>query len=319
MAVSLSFDKEDGGDAIAVVRGGDMEGEILYLHCNNKSMKPSRFMDKDINTQKYSKMLSHLKPAARTITLRKMVDAIEHEREIEGLEGLDDITKGVFARMKLDKENDKSIELPMESMFHPIPSADPKKRQVYYVAGASGAGKSFFAIGIAESYKKLYPDREIYLISELQQDDTLDTMKIGKPKRISLQSLVDEPLDLEECRNCLILVDDFDVLKKPFSTAVFKLIDSIVTMGRHTNTSILIMSHFLTNYKTTRLWLSEAQYIVLYPQACSAKGMTYLLENYGGMDREQIKPLKKLGRWVMLAKNYPSYILSAHNAYLLHQ
>lgn len=316
MAVSLSFDKGEDGDAIAVVRGGDMDGSLLYLNCDNKAMKPSRFINQDINVQKYTKMLTHLKPNVRTITLRKMIDAIEDSKEPEGL---DDISKGVFARMKLDKENDKNIELSMDSLFCPIPSADPKKRQIYYIAGQSGAGKSYFARGIAESYAKLYPDREVYLISKLNDDETLDTMKIGKPKRILLQSLLDDPLDINECKNCLMLFDDWDTLESAHFKVVHKLIEDLCIMGRHTNTSLLIMSHHLTNYKQTRLILSEAQYIVLYPQACSSKAMTYVLENYGGMDKEQVKPLKKLGRWVMLAKNYPSYILSAHNAYLLHQ
>lgn len=90
-------------------------------------------------------------------------------------------------------------------------------------------------------------------------------------------------------------------------------------MGRHTCSSLLILSHHLSNYSRTRLILGEAHYLVLYPLATSQKALKYVLENYAGCSREDIQQLKKRGRWVCVHKNYPSYIISAHDANLLHQ
>jgi len=88
---------------------------------------------------------------------------------------------------------------------------------------------------------------------------------------------------------------------------------------RHTNTSMLILSHYLTNYSKTRLILGECQYLVLYPLATSQKALSYVCQHYGGLDKEDIQGLKKRGRWVCIHKNYPSYIISAHEANMLHQ
>lgn len=308
----INFDKHKDARPIAVVRGGDQDGEVLYLHQNAKNLP----IKKDVKAVKYAKELTHLKPVERVKALQDIITAVDDEKE--EYEDGDVRTKALFKRIKSDNENDKTIELPDDSTFQPIPNPDPKCREVWYVAGQSGSGKSYFARGIAENYKKLFPEREVYLISKLDEDETLDKMKIGKPKRISLQSLVDDPPDLKEFEDCLVIFDDFDTLSAPFDKVVLKLIEDLCIMGRHTRTSMLILSHYLTNYKKTRLILGEAHYLVLYPMATAFKALKYVCEHYGGLDKDHIHGLKKMGRWILIAKNYPGYVMGAHEAYMPH-
>lgn len=188
---------------IAVVRGGDDDGKILYLHSDD--VKSSN--KKEVKAVKYMKELSFVKPGERVKLMNQMAEAVHKGLDADAIVGLPEQAKTIYKRIKSECDNDKAIELPDDSVFQPIPNADPKARDVYYVAGQSGSGKSYFARGIAENYKKLYPDREIYLISKLNEDSTLDSMKIGKPKRISLQSLVDDPPELDEFKDCLVIFD----------------------------------------------------------------------------------------------------------------
>ena len=309
---TLNFDKHKDARPVAVVRGGDQDGAVLYLHQNAKNLP---VVKKDIKAVKYESDLAHLKPQERVKALQDIIDAVnDGKEEFDG----DNKSKAVFKRIKNDSENDKVIELPDDSSFQPIPNPDPKCREVYYVAGQSGSGKSYFARGIAENYKKLFPEREVYLISKLEEDETLDKMKVGKPKRISIQSLVDDPPELSEFDDCLVIFDDWDTLNKPYFEVVHKLIEDLAIMGRHTRTSMLILSHHLSNYKKTRLVLNEAHYLVLYPMATAFKALKYVCEMYGGLDKEHIASLKKLGRWVLISKNYPSYVISAHEAFMPH-
>jgi len=307
----LNFEKHKDARPIAVVRGGDNDGDILYLHQNAKNVA----IKKEIKAVKYQNQLDHIKPSERVRALQDIITAVDDgKEEFDG----DMKSRTLFKRIKTDMENDKVIELPDDSTFQPIPNPDSKVREVWYVAGQSGSGKSYFARGIAENYKKLFPEREVYLISKLDEDETLDKMKIGKPKRISLQSLVEDPPDIKEFEDCLVIFDDFDTLSAPFEKVVLKLIEDLAIMGRHTRTSLLILSHYLTNYKKTRLILGEANYLVLYPLATAFKALKYVCENYGGLNKEDIIGLKKLGRWILIAKNYPSYVISAHEAYMPH-
>jgi hypothetical protein len=311
---SLSFEKSKEAEPIAVVKGGDKDGEILYLYTDAK--KPGS--KNPIYANKYMKDLNFVKSNERVKLMNQLIEGVEKGLDVDAVIGIPEKAKEIYKRIQTDQSNDTSIELPDDSMFQPIPSPDSKKRQVWYVAGQSGAGKSYFARGIAENYKKLYPEREIYLISKLQEDSTLDSMKVGKPKRISLQSLVDDPPELDEFTDCLTIFDDFDTLDAPYDKVVHKLIEDLCIMGRHTRSSLLILSHYLTNYKKTRLILGEANFITVYPLATSFKALKYVMEHYGGMEKEDIQEMKKRGRWVMVYKNYPSYVISANKANLLH-
>jgi hypothetical protein len=313
---SLNFNKTPTAKPIAVVRGGDDDGKVLYLHTEDKASgaapKPQ------IQAVRYMKDLKGVKPQERVKVMNALVEAHTAGKTVEDLTGVPAQAKEIYKRIVSDSAASNTVELPDDSTFQPIPDPDPSKRQVYYVAGQSGSGKSYFARGIAENYKKLFPDRDIYLISKLQEDETLDRMKVGKPKRINIESFLTDPVDLEEFKDCLVIFDDWDTLDKPYFTVVHKLIEDLAIMGRHTNTSMLILSHYLTNYSKTRLILGEAQYLVLYPLATSQKALKYVCEHYGGMDKEDIIKLKRRGRWVLIHKNYPSYVVSAHEANLLH-
>jgi len=90
-------------------------------------------------------------------------------------------------------------------------------------------------------------------------------------------------------------------------------------MGRHKNISMIYISHHLTNYKQTRLILNESHNIVIFPQNTSFHQLKYLLQNYGNMDKDDVKRLRKLGRWACVYTQYPNYVISQSSAYLLHQ
>ena len=315
---SLSFDKVQGAKPVAVVRGGDRDGSVLYLHTEEGRRAPGS-VQREVETAKYMPDLEpHVKPGDRVKVMTTLVEAVEKGLDADALVGVPAGAKALFKKMVADRAADRTLELYDDAKFQPIPDPNPDVRQVWYVAGQSGSGKSYFARGIAEAYKKLFPEREVYLISKLQEDETLDRMKVGKPKRISLDSLVTDPPELDEFKDCLVIFDDFDTLSPPYDKVVHKLIEDLCIMGRHTRTSMLILSHYLTNYKKTRLILGEAHFLVVYPLATSYKALKYVCEHYGGMEAKQIAELKRLGRWVLIMKNFPSYVIAAQTAYMLH-
>lgn len=314
---SLSFTSSKSSPAIAIVSGGQYDGDSLYLHTDDDDKRKAP--KQELRLVEAEKLLRHLPPKDRHAELLRMEEAFRIGQAPSEYVGCGkDAYEKVFT--KANKEKTKVIELPPESSFTLLPSSDKGKREVWFIAGPSGAGKSYIARGLAERYRKQFSDRPVYLVSKLPQDDTLDAMKGGPPTRINVQKLVDQPIkDLEPLRDSLILFDDYDTYTAPFDKAVFKLIDDIATMGRHTNTSMLCMSHYLTNYKKTRLLLTEATHYVIYPNSTGKQALTYFLKTYVGMDEDEINELKRMGsRWICIYKNYPMYMISEHSARLLH-
>jgi len=311
---SLSFDSVKGSRPIAIAKGGEFHDEILYLHeDDDKAVKRPKG---EISAVRYTKEMSAVPSRDRVKVMNRLNEALRKGLSADDLVGETDTIRELYAKMKKDSEGKGSIALPDDSSFQLIPSPDPKKREIFYICGASGSGKSYIAKGLAESYKKLHPGREVYLISKLEEDSTIDK---AKPKRINAQTLVDDYPSIEEFQDCMVIFDDIDCFDGKVLKAVHQLIDDIAITGRHTNTTMLFLTHFITNYKKTRLVLNEATHYVVYPQSTSYHALGYLLKTHVGMTKDDVRDLRKLGRWVCICKNYPQTLLSEHTAKILHQ
>jgi hypothetical protein len=311
---SLSFTNGPDSKAVAVVRGGECDGNILYLHMEDKP-KPTAY---DINYTQYSSMMRHIPKTQRVRLTQRLSEALAKGLTAEQLVGEAPETRALYQRIQADAQKHTAIELPDDgSSFQPVPNPDPKARDVYYIAGISGCGKSWKAREIAENYRKLYPDREVYLVSKFQDDATLNGMKGGPPKYISLDSIIDDPPEISEFTDCLTIFDDYDTLDKKYLIAVQKLIDDIAIRGRHTRSSMCVLSHYLSNFRATRLILAESHWIVLYPLATSFKAMKYVCEHYCGLSKEECQQLKRMGRSVMIHKVYPQFLIAPQKAQML--
>ena len=214
-------------------------------------------------------------------------------------------------------EGKQSLNLPPDMMYQLLPNTNPMHRDVTYIAGPSGCGKSTIAKTLTLNYLKLYPHRKVYLVSNLSKDETLDSIK-PPLTRIDIDELIINPPVLEETEPSLWIFDDFDSIEKKKLDQLMDFINTIAIQGRHSTTSLIYISHYLTNFKQTRLMLNESHYFVLYPQSSSVMGLKYLLQTYIGMDKKDIKTLRQQGRWVCVHSQYPQFVISANNAYLLH-
>jgi len=310
---TLSLTNSKGAKIVAVVRGGAKDGAFLYV---NKEQSPITHITKE-SVMKYKDQIDGNEDQKNEV-VKQLYDAVKRDLDPDELK-MPPRHKSVYRCILEDIKPPSDIKLPNDSRFEIVPNTDKTARDCVYIAGMSGAGKSFFGRSYAENYQKLFPDRKVYLVSKLNEDETLDSMK-KPPQRINLDSLVGEPLKLEEFTEpCLIIFDDFDTLEKPYDKVVRTLIEDILTMGRHFSISALIMSHNITDYKKTKIILSESHYIVLFPNAVSPMALRYVCENYAGMDKEDISKIKRLGRWVCIHKVYPPFVFGEREAFLLNQ
>lgn len=313
---TLSFDIDPDARPVARVKGGKYDGEILYLH-DSDTRTGGRRPKSVLQRAKYMSAMKGMKPAERTKAFTRLEKAFAGDVRPEDYREGDEAEKELYARIIADKGADTSIELDDDGCFELLPSPDPKRREVWYIAGQSGSGKSYIAKGLATFYHKLFPDRGIYLVSKLEKDETLDALKFLK--RLNIQSFIEDYPALDEFENCMVIFDDYDTLTGDADKVVSKIIDDLAIQGRHTNTTMLCLSHYLTNYKKTRLLLNEATHIVVYPLSTSYHALRYLLKNYVGVDEEDLKRHRKLGsRWLAYSKGFPQFLIAQKDAELLH-
>lgn len=202
------------------------------------------------------------------------------------------------------------------------PNNDPLSRDVIMVGGKSGSGKSHIARNFAIRYHELYPERKIYLISFLKEDKTIDTISTII-KRIKAEVMEDENYEcnITDFEKSLVIIDDvegYERTSKTIFNGIQSIIDMIATMGRHTQSSIIVCSHLLSDYKRTRLFLGEAQQFVTFMHGVSQKQLYGLLGGYAGIDHTEIDELRKLpSRWICVRTQYPIVAIYEKGAHLV--
>lgn len=209
----------------------------------------------------------------------------------------------------------RRLELPKEQKFQQIPDKHTE-RQIMYITGASGSGKSTYIAKYCKQYKKVFPDNEIYVFSALTEDESLDACE---PKRIIIDDrMISDPLTVNDFRDSMVIFDDIDVISnKKHRDAVYNLLNALLETGRHTKTSVFISNHLPTAGKDTRRVLNEAHSVIWFPHSGSGVGMKRLLCDYLGLDKDINKKLRKMKtRWACLYKQYPQILMTEQNIWL---
>jgi len=211
-----------------------------------------------------------------------------------------------------------SLVLKENETFQPIPNTK-KERSVLYVTGASGSGKSFYVASYCTEFKRIYPKRDIYLISSLSDDSSIDRIK--DLKRINLQDgeFLNTELTSEDFKNSLLIFDDTDCLiSKPLKLKVNGLLNNVLETGRHHNCFVIYTSHLPCAGNDTKRVLNESNGITFFPHSLGGRSLKYLLESYLGLDKCQIQRVKSLkSRWVTVVKSYPQIVISEKEIYTI--
>jgi hypothetical protein len=192
------------------------------------------------------------------------------------------------------------------------------ERQIIYITGASGSGKSYWTREYCSEYRKLYKQRPIYLFSSVNEDSSIDAIK--GLKRIKLcKELLDEDITAKDFEESLCIFDDTDCLTdKAIKNKVRIILDSILQTGRHFKVSCIYTSHLACDGLSTKQILNECHYMVFFLRSLGGRALKYLLDNYLGMDKEQINKLKQLkGRWICVTRSYPKCIIAEQEIYTL--
>ena len=217
-----------------------------------------------------------------------------------------------FKEIKLKDQPTLSIQV--------IPDKQ-SERSIRYVTGASGSGKSHWTKQYADEYHRMYPKRSIYILSSIKEDKTLDKIKDLKRVKLDSQEFLTEDLTAEDFKDSLVIFDDTDCLtQKRQKLKCDAILNSVLETGRHFNVEVVYTSHLACNGKDTRRILNECKSVTIFPSGLGGKSMKYLLDNYFGLDKEQISKIKKLNsRWVCIQKGHPMTVLSDKECYLLNQ
>lgn len=282
---------------------------IYYTHPMYKD--EIKNIDNDPMNYDFAKLLKnkkfkHLKPKdiyrIRNLFLKNKVS-------LKGGQEMDNIRDQMNNDMKKDikiKGNHEFIHIPQKQL-----------RCIYYIAGPSGCGKSTMSSKLIKNLLKKNKDKRAFLFSVKDEDAVLD--KIDQLKRVELdEEILEEPIELDELRNSIAVFDDADVFRdKRMSKEVNYLKDLICQVGRSYDIDAIITAHELTNYKKTKVLFDELHVMIIFPADTNYHSLRYVLREYFGMTRDQIRRLMQLPTDYVMVVKKPRMIIYRNGCYLL--
>jgi hypothetical protein len=215
----------------------------------------------------------------------------------------------------------KSFECEGDEKCLLIPNV-AKERQVIYCSGMSGSGKSYYIMQYSKQYQKMYPKNDVILFSGLDSDEgSLDKIKNLKRFNISADDFLEEDFQSENFKDCLVIFDDLESINNKFIfNKVMKIQETLLTTGRHSRTSVAVSNHSVANGRVTKLILNESNVIVIFKSGLGNRILKYILDQYLGLDKDQIIKIKRLrgSRSITIIKSsYPMVLLYDRGGYVL--
>lgn len=203
-----------------------------------------------------------------------------------------------------------------------VPLINPLQREVAYIAGPSGSGKSVYSSMLVKSFKAAHPEGEVYLFSRTPYKDDPAYVDI-KPLQIELdETLITEPIDLAEIKqDSLVIFDDTNTVPdEKIRKKLEELMADIMEVGRKLRIWIIITNHLVNpnERKFARTVMNEMQTFTFFPRSGSAYQIKYCLDKYFGMPKTTIDRILKLkSRWVTVKKTYPQCVIYKNGVFMI--
>jgi hypothetical protein len=129
----------------------------------------------------------------------------------------------------------------------------------------------------------------------------------------------DNEISVKDFKDSLLIFDDTDCIKdRKIKLKVDKILDEVLQVGRHYNISALITRHTACNSKDTKMILAESHSYVIFPNGLGNKAISYLLDNYLGLDKKQIKKIKGLkSRAITINRTFPMTVVAEKECFVI--
>lgn len=230
-----------------------------------------------------------------------------------------------------DKHGDKivtkkqGVELILDDNLTLFPAVRDDRREILFIAGPQGSGKSHYASMYTKNYLKKFKDSEVFIFSRLDEDASFDNIKQIKRIKVSDALLEEDPIDpKKELYRSLTIFDDVDGLQnKALSKYINVLKEDIIKNGRdQTNKGkdiyCIITNHQLTDFHKTRDILNECTSLTFFPKSGLQYQIERVLKLHLGLKKNEIKRILDLpSRWVSIYTTYPQYCIYEKGVFLL--
>lgn len=235
------------------------------------------------------------------------------------------IVEKPFKYVKLEQNKGiNNISLPSYDdnlRFFPLFFREANHREILYLSGASGGGKSTFASKCAGQYQELYPNRNVFILtSELNfKDPAWD--KIKSPIFVNVEKFIEmikeRIVEDTDFKDSLMIYDDLNFLVDAERKILYHFINKSLELFRKLNTSLIILNHHATSYKESRTIINELQYYIQFGNTLQTRS-NRLYESYFNLEKQSIKKINgmKADRFKLVSAK-DQYVMSEFELFFI--
>lgn len=322
MSIHLSW---NDGEAFAIADSSEFQNSFRLLRWSEKE-------ESKINVEDVMEFLAEEGYFNRNQNKpKKSYNSIRntHKRKLQEEEIQEKFLKEYEEAMKfIENTSSTIVTLNDGSHFEILPTPNEGQRDVVYIAGSPGNGKTFQSCRFLKRYEQMWPDRKCYIFTADEMDETILVSGLKNTEIISLESLdpstgkpafLNKEWDQKDFIFSCVMFDDIDgLMNKEVYSKIRKLMMQCLLMGRHTGTTMVLTNHMLTDYQKTRQWIQHSTWVMFFPQSSIGRNTEYFLRSYVGVtDDEALDTIMKMGRWVAIKTHRPQVALSEYKCILL--
>lgn len=198
---------------------------------------------------------------------------------------------------------------------------NPLTRDAINIYGMQGSGKSYWTRKYVNIYSKVYPDKEIYLLTTNTENDPLYNNTGIKKLNITRELIENVNFDETTFENSLVIFDDIEHYDQGIYTWIRNIRDILFLKARKHNVDVINVIHKGLNSRLTSIPNNECNGCVIFPRFNTQEARK-ILQNYFELNNKQIetifsKEMKKNSRWVYINKVYPKYLICENGTQLL--
>lgn len=306
------------GESIAVIKTekNDIKHIVYLKDVLDEEYTPDKKIDKQKMNYIYNNLLNKTKERLNFKKIDILMKHIQSQSPPIGDMQLEKLYDEAMVMLE-GKYNQQMLLNEKGISFFPIFNMD-RERNIFFITGASGSGKSTVASILSMFYHKLYPKQDIYLFSNKTEDPVFDNKKYINRIDINNKDFVENPIDLNELENSMVIYDDNEFGRDPdMAKEMERLSKLIMLQGRSKKIDYILINHLMTDYKRTRDVLNEMSHFIFFPAFTTKYSVSYVLGKYFGLDPKTITKIFTLpSRYVCIVKN-PLTCISSKEIFLL--
>jgi hypothetical protein len=189
-----------------------------------------------------------------------------------------------------------------------------------FVAGATGAGKSFL---IKEMLLNDFKKRKVWLITDLESIDPslkelFNKKRMKKVCKVPKDKDYDVNIDhmMKHLENSILVFDDIS----PKNKDVLTFRDNILEKGRHKNVMAIVVNHQLRQWGVTKCCLNDSEFVICFPSANRADTLAFLNDKYQ-LPRDEIRHMidfaQKDSRHMMIHLWNPNFVATGKSLMMM--